>query len=68
MEEKQEQDICEEVFNELRDRAAEKAPLHIPDQPKFGRQMNRVEVFFRDGKLICEAVVLDAVVDELRLR
>jgi hypothetical protein len=63
-----EQFICQEVFDELRGWAAEKAPLHIPDQPKFGRQMNRVEVFFRDGKLIAEAVVGETVMDELRLR
>ena len=57
------------VFNELQEWAADKAPLRVPEQPKFGKQPHSLEIKTINGSLIAMCVLVESkeLIDMLRL-
>jgi hypothetical protein len=57
------------VFNELQEWAADKAPLRVPDQPKFGKQPHTLELKTVNGSLVAMCVLVESkeLIDVLRL-
>ncbi len=57
------------VFGELQEWAADKAPLRVPEQPKFGKQPHTLELKTVEGSLVAIVVLKESgkVIDMLRL-
>ena len=61
--------IPQAVFAELQEWAKDKAPLRVPDQPKFGKQPHSLEIKTVNGCLIAMLVLSESkeLIDMLRL-
>lgn len=64
-----EHNIPPAVFAELQEWAKDKAPLRVPDQPKFGKQSHTLELKTVNGSLIAMCVLVESkeLIDMLRL-